>query len=306
MALGKPFLAHAAPTSDASTAAGAAKLPSRLSRDAAAFAAQHGLGPADFDADFITVDDVRRRLGLGTPQTVAQSQPSAASIQQSKPAGRARLGELKELPAHKHEERKVLSRGAGTSMLSVVGTTLGPQPFLRKDQGFFETKIIDLVAYEASRLMQTFGKLNAAYRDGSVEFYSEVNAGVAFDGGGRLVVYGIERSDKRELEDIQEEIIEGLMKYTQSKLTARELTRATFTITDLSSMEVDFVLPLLPEGQSCIIGITKTAERGYGLYVGFDHRVTEGMEAAHFLQDLRKRLVNALAPSRTSRRRRAT
>jgi pyruvate/2-oxoglutarate dehydrogenase complex dihydrolipoamide acyltransferase (E2) component len=263
----------------------------RLSRDAAALAAQHGLTAADFAAEFITSADVRRHLSPG-----ASPASTAAPIQVAhiKPAVGGPAREVRELPPHKRQELKSLGRGAGGSMLSVVGTSLGKQLPERKGDGFFDGKIVDLVIYEASRLMKAFPRLNAAYQDGMIELYHDVNAGIAFDGADRLVVYGIEASDQLKLEQIQDEISEALLRYIENKLTVRELTRATFTITDLSGMEIEFMLPLLPEGQSCIIGITKSQERGYGLYAGFDHRVTEGMEASRFLQDLRQRLIAAL------------
>ena len=183
-------------------------------------------------------------------------------------------------------------------MLSVLGTGLGNEPFDRRDAGFFAKKIGDIVIYEASRLMHDFKKLNAAYRDGGIAYHARINAGYAIDGGGRLVVYGISGSDARELPDIREQMMEGLKKYAQGTLTARDLDEATFTVTDLSASEIDFVLPLLPEGQTCILAITYTSATGYRLYIGFDHRVTEGLEASRFLGELRRRILTALAPHR--------
>ena len=80
-------------------------------------------------------------------------------------------------------------------------------------------------------------------------------------------------------------------RYAQNTLTAAELTRATFTVTDLSAHPLDFVLPLLPAGQSCIIGVTRGPDGGFRLSCGFDHRVTEGGEVAQFLAEVRERLL---------------
>jgi hypothetical protein len=70
------------------------------------------------------------------------------------------------------------------------------------------------------------------------------------------------------------------------------MSRATFTVTDLSADELDFVLPLLPRGQSCIIGITHDAKNGFRLFAGFDHRVTEGREVSAFLSELGARVLS--------------
>jgi pyruvate dehydrogenase E2 component (dihydrolipoamide acetyltransferase) len=183
-------------------------------------------------------------------------------------------------------------------MLSVLGTPLGADPVVRPDADFFANKISDLVIYEASRLMTKYKKLNAAYRDGAIHYHDEIHAGFAVDEGSRLVVYAVTDSHQRTLAEIRLELLRGLKKYAKGTLTARDLDRATFTITDMSASEIDFVLPLLQEGQSCILAITHTAAGGYRLYIGFDHRVTEGLEASRFLKELRLRIVEALAPYR--------
>ena len=259
----------------------------RLSREAAVLAARHGLGAADFDLDLVTSADVRRHLGLEARPLASEAPPSAPAA--SLPPG------VNPIANHKRDEIAFLSRGAGASMLSVLGAVIGHGDLVRPDEGFFETKITDIVAFEASRLMADHPKMNAAWRDGGIELHGHVNAGVAFDNDGRLLVYGIENADALDLPDLQDEILEGFRRYARNKLTLKELTRATFTITDLSATGVDYVLPLLPAGQSCIIGITNGERDGFALYLGFDHRVTEGLAASRFLMALRDRVRAAVA-----------
>src|SRR5262249_18073879 len=128
------------------------------------------------------------------------------------------------------------------------------------------------------------------YADGSVEPYANVHAGLALDGPAGLVVYGISDADRKDLATIRSDIAGGMERYSESRLTAAELTRATFTITDLSAPPLDFVFPLLPVGQSCIIGVTTAPGAGFHLYIGYDHRVTTGSEVGAFLDDLHRRL----------------
>jgi pyruvate/2-oxoglutarate dehydrogenase complex dihydrolipoamide acyltransferase (E2) component len=262
----------------APTPAAGQRQPPRLSRAAAALAAQHGIAATAFASDFVTAAQVRRHLGSAAP---APTTPAA---------------ELEPVAARKREEIRALSQGAGASMLSIVGAELGAVGLERSDLGpMFATRIVDVVVYEAARLMRRFGKLNAAWHDGGIEYHDAVNAGIAYDDGGRLVVYGIAKADELSLDDIQDAILDGFRKYVTNRLTAQELTRATFTVTDLSPTQTDFVFPLLPRGQSCIIGIAGSPARGFRLYLGFDHRVTEGLEAARFLQQLREAIGAALA-----------
>jgi 2-oxoglutarate dehydrogenase E2 component (dihydrolipoamide succinyltransferase) len=183
-----------------------------------------------------------------------------------------------------------LGAGAGQTMLSVLGTTLGPLPIDRPSGGFLDGTVTDLVIYEASRLMRRFDRLNAFYADGQVCRHAAVHAGLAIDSGGRLVVCGLQDTDRAGLDAIQDAMADAVARYLDNRLSGAELTRATFTVTDLSASELDFVFPLLPQGQSCIIGITHSAAIGFRLFVGFDHRVTEGREAGLFLHELKQRL----------------
>ena len=192
----------------------------------------------------------------------------------------------------KRDEIRHLSRGAGNTMLSVVGTSLGRMEIARNPGDFFAGKITDLVAFEVARLMRKYPMLNAAYCDGTVELHDAVIAGIAFDEGKRLVVFGVENADKKDLPALRVEIEDALVRYVERKLTAPEMTRATFTITDLSAFNLDYIVPILPHGQSCIIGITCNASQEFALHAGFDHRVTEGLEVAKFLGELRDRLLS--------------
>jgi hypothetical protein len=106
------------------------------------------------------------------------------------------------------------------------------------------------------------------------------------------VVYGIEDADRMSLSDLAVTLSDAVARYMDNDLSAAELSRATFTVTDLSADELDFVLPLLPRGQSCIIGITRSETAGFRIFAGFDHRVTEGREVAAFLGELRGRLMS--------------
>jgi pyruvate/2-oxoglutarate dehydrogenase complex dihydrolipoamide acyltransferase (E2) component len=245
----------------------------RFSQAARQSLAKYGLDEREFSLPFVTSRQIEARL-----------KPNKSGARPSVPAAAAGV-----LP-RKRDEIKSLSSGAGNTMLSVLGIEIGSIEAIRSPGDFFAGKIIDLLVFEASRLMRKYPKLNAAYRDGTVELHPVVNAGLAFDEGARLVVYGIENADKKDLLALRAEIEDALARYVERKLTAQEMMRATFTITDLSALDLGFVFPILPEGQSTIIAVTRDTVGKYSLYAGFDHRVTEGLEVAKFLNELRDRL----------------
>ena len=275
----------------------------RFSSAAAAPLVKLNLSASQFDADFVTSDDVLAHLAceealrtsplsrvtsvpLEPVQAPASSIPSASKKSAVETPAGLPVGQ------RKRAEIDVLSQGAGQTMLSVLGVHLG-QLLVRRGAGdFLEGRITDLVLYESSRLMRKYPKLNAFYSDGQIFLHESVHAGLAIDDGGRLMVYGLERSDQTGLPELGEQIADAVARYVNNELTPQELTRATYTVTDLSAGELDFVLPLLPRGQSCIVGITSSAASGYRLFAGFDHRVTEGREVTAFLGELRDRLLS--------------
>jgi hypothetical protein len=92
-------------------------------------------------------------------------------------------------------------------------------------------------------------------------------------------------------------------KYVSNTLSPEDLAGGTFTITDLSSIGCWLFNPLLNYRQSAILGIGGENPRGdaYPLVLAFDHRVSDGMTAAAFLNDLKRRLCyheNLLLPDR--------
>jgi pyruvate/2-oxoglutarate dehydrogenase complex dihydrolipoamide acyltransferase (E2) component len=261
----------------------------RFSHAAAALIAQHSLNPSEFTTEFVVADDIKARLGTLAP---AERQVSA----RISPISTTGTDEGRPVVGRKRAEIEMLSGGAGETMLSVLGVQLGAINIRRSALDFLDDRITDLVIYEAARLLSKFPNLNAHYYNGRVVQHQFVHAGLAIDGGGRLVVYGIENADKISLTELSDVIADAVARYANSELTTVELTRATFTVTDLSNSDLDFVFPLLQRGQSCILGITRSKSAGFRIYAGFDHRVTEGREVGLFLAELRERLFSFALP----------
>ena len=191
----------------------------------------------------------------------------------------------------KATEIAVLSGGAGASMLSTLGAAIGPIKRASSTPDFFSNKILDIVVYEASRLLAgEYSQLNAYFDGGKVIQRGAVHAGVGFDDGARLTLYVVEDAHTLSLSDVRDEIVGGLMRYVGHALSPQQVSRSTFTVSDLSASQLIFSFPLLPRGQCIIIAVTKSEGNDYALYVSFDHRVTEGMPVAAFTTELVARI----------------
>jgi pyruvate/2-oxoglutarate dehydrogenase complex dihydrolipoamide acyltransferase (E2) component len=93
------------------------------------------------------------------------------------------------------------------------------------------------------------------------------------------------------LRDVAVAVRDLTLRYMRDELAIQDVTGGTFTITDLSGEGVVHFLPVLNDRQSAILGLC--AERGgttRDLVLTFDHRLSDGMRAARFLNALRARL----------------
>lgn len=257
--------------------------PVRFSKAASALMVELKLSPDQFTMGFVTREDILGRRSERHLPSVVEAY-----------AGRAVPRETREIPlvggvalsGRKRAEIEALGNGAGATHLSVLGKTIGPVSVSRHKGDFLQGKITDLVIYEASRLIRKYPNLNAHYSQGQIIRHNAVHAGMAIDRGGDLVVYGIENTDRLELHGVGIAISDAVARYMSNEVSAAEMTRSTFTITDLSGEALDFVFPLVPKGQSCIIGITRDDQANFRLFAGFDHRLSEGREVASFLNEL--------------------
>jgi len=214
----------------------------RFSTAAAALLLKYNLSASQFDADFVTTSDVLGHVQCQDELVSSVIQSASDPVPApTPPAANAIAGSLIGHPVgqRKRAEIDVLSQGAGQTMLSVLGVSLGPLQVRRNPGNFLEGRITDLLLYEASRLMRKYPRLNAFYADGQIFLHEAVNAGLAIDDGSRLMVYGFERTDQAELGEIENGIADAVSRYINGELTALELTRATFTVTDLSAGELD-------------------------------------------------------------------
>jgi len=152
--------------------------------------------------------------------------------------------------------------------------------------------LLPLIIFESSRLLRKYSILNAYFDNGTIRTYESISVGIALDIDDGLKVYTIKDSDSLSLSNIESSITQGVDDYLDKKLKPEQLSGSTFTITDLSSFEVNGVIPLVNYNQSAILGISSIDRKlnRVNLSLSFDHRVTEGKVASQFLVDLKSRV----------------
>lgn len=270
----KPVAPHLPVTALRLGEAGAAGAqPVRLSLAAARLAAERGLDPASpFPGAAGLVNEARLRAEIN-------------------PAKGGDTTRRERTPADKRAEIAALTSGAVGGLRSSLTVYFDSAP-VRAALGPGRA-LLPVVLTEAARLLAARPALTAWHEDGATCYHDAVHLGVAVDAGEGLRVVVL-RDAASVTESALEERLAGLVSdCVERRLAPDAVTGSTFTVTDLSGLDVLHFEPLLNARQSAILGIGGDARLpGWpmSLTLAFDHRVLTGREAAEFLRALREAL----------------
>lgn len=147
-------------------------------------------------------------------------------------------------------------------------------------------------------------KLNATY-DGIVyRVYKDINISIAIASPGGLVTPVLKNADKLTLDEFikkKKEVIDLVLK-REHKI--EDLLGGTFTVNNLGSFNVDFMLPIINPPQVAILGISRICKMNITwdmsrdpnikelipISITCDHSVIDGIEIAEFAQILQDKV----------------
>ena len=150
--------------------------------------------------------------------------------------------------------------------------------------------------------------LNTALVDDAIHRYREINLGVAVDVEGGLVVPVLRDAGRLDLGGIARGVADLTARAKAGKLTPADFEGATFTVSNLSALGVDWFTPVLNPPQCALLGVGRIRRtpaavgreiliRDIATFVlTFDHRALDGAPAARFLVRL-KRLLESPDPA---------
>ena len=171
----------------------------------------------------------------------------------------------------------------------------------------------DIVLKAAAVTLEAHPALNSALIDGAIHRYREINLGVAVDVEDGLVVPVLRDAGRLDLGGIARAVADLTARAKAGKLTPRDFEGATFTVSNLSALGVDWFTPVLNPPQCALLGVGRMRRtpaavgreiliRDIATFVlTFDHRALDGAPAGRFLARL-KRLLESPGPSLLSGR----
>jgi pyruvate dehydrogenase E2 component (dihydrolipoamide acetyltransferase) len=175
----------------------------------------------------------------------------------------------------------------------------------KKREGFSLTYMPFLAKVICEALLE-MPEVNATFMEEEqsnlVKHYVNLGIAVALEGGG-LIVPVIKAADEKNLVGLARAINDVATRSRTKKLSPDDLAGGTFTITNPGPFGSIISVPIIPRGQTGILGFEAIEKRvvvtdddsiairqmGF-LSMSWDHRTIDGAEAARFLANIRERI----------------
>ncbi|HLC35294.1 MAG TPA: dihydrolipoamide acetyltransferase family protein [Anaerolineales bacterium] len=162
----------------------------------------------------------------------------------------------------------------------------------------------DFVVKAVALCLRQFPNLNASLAGDAVVQHAEVNVGVAVAVEGGLLTIVTREADRKPLRLLARETREAVARAREGKVRPADVEGPTFTVSNLGMFDVEHFIAIINPPEAAILAVgsvqeVPVAEAGVvrsGLRMkatlSADHRVTDGVEAARFLQSLARYIEN--------------
>jgi pyruvate dehydrogenase E2 component (dihydrolipoamide acetyltransferase) len=155
----------------------------------------------------------------------------------------------------------------------------------------------DLIVKAAAVALQKFPRINASFAGEEIRVHDQINIGIAVARDVGLLTTVVRDCDKKSLGQIARDARELVGRAREGRMRAEDMVGATFTISNLGMFDVESFIAIINPPQAAILaaGTVKrvpVVDADGQLAVGTrmkatisaDHRVTDGAEAARFMQ----------------------
>jgi pyruvate dehydrogenase E2 component (dihydrolipoamide acetyltransferase) len=164
----------------------------------------------------------------------------------------------------------------------------------------------DLIVKAAALALREFPNLNASFAGKELVRYNYINVGTAVAVEGGLLTVVQKNTDKATLSTIAAENKAMIARARDGRVKPEDVEGATFTVSNLGAFDVDHFIAIINPPDAAILAVGSArqvpvvvdGELAVGtrmkITVSADHRVTDGAEAAQFLQAVKRMLENPL------------
>ncbi|MEM2211406.1 MAG: dihydrolipoamide acetyltransferase family protein [Nitrososphaerales archaeon] len=163
----------------------------------------------------------------------------------------------------------------------------------------FKVTYTDVLIKVVATALKEYQKFNALFTENGILYVDNINIGVAVATDDGLIVPVIHNADNLNILEISKRLDELIEKARGKKLTTKETSGGTFTISNLGMYDVQMFAPIINPPEVAILGVGRVMDKPVvingeitvrptlTLTLVFDHRVADGAEAAKFLQRIK-------------------
>lgn len=231
---------------------------------------------------------------------VATPTPQAAPIPTPAGATEKSLTRMRQAIARRMTESKVTV----PHFYVTTEIDMGPALALRKQinnslDAERKVSVNDLVVKAAALALRQFPNINASFGGDKIILHNEINVGsaVAVDGGLLTIVQ--KGTDNASISKIAQDHKEMIARARDGKVKPDDVEGSTFTVSNLGAFDVDHFIAIINPPNAAILAVGSAqqvpvvvnGELAIGTRmkatISADHRVTDGAEAAQFMQLLK-------------------
>ncbi len=164
----------------------------------------------------------------------------------------------------------------------------------------------DMVVKAAALALTHFPNLNASFADSVIQRHGEVHLGIAVALDEGLITVVVRDADRKPLAHIARESKDIIARARSGRARADELQGSTFTVSNLGMFDVESFVAIINPPEAAILAVGSVMDvpvvkdgqivpgQRMQATISADHRVTDGAEAARFLQAVKQYLEEPL------------
>lgn len=239
--------------------------------------------------------------------TQAAPQPAMASVPTPATATEKPLTRMRQAIARRMTESKTtvphfyvtteIDMAAALNLRKQINNALPPEQ---------KVSVNDLVVKAAALALRQYPNINASFGGDKIILHNEINVGTAVAVEGGLLTIVQKGTDGASISKIAQDHKDMIARARDGKVKPADVEGATFTVSNLGAFDVDHFIAIVNPPNAAILAVGSArqvpvvvnSELAIGTRmkatISADHRVTDGAEAAQFMQTLKGILEDPL------------